>query len=39
MLYSIDRRTPARDLVKIETDQLESIARRIREAGINVTVS
>lgn len=39
MLYSIDRTTPARELKKVEHDELESIAQRIREAGINVTVS
>lgn len=39
MLYSIDRRTPARDLQKVERDELESIAERIRHAGIRVLVS
>lgn len=39
MLYSIDRRTPARDLQKVERDELESIAERIRQSGIQVLVS
>lgn len=39
MLYSIDRRTPARDLQKVERDELEHIAERIRQAGIQVLVS
>ena len=39
MLYSIDRRTPEQALVKVERDELERIASRIREAGINVLVS
>lgn len=39
MLYSIDRRTPEQALVKVEREELERIASRIREAGINVLVS
>lgn len=39
MLYSIDRATPESDLQKVERDELESIASRIREAGIEVQVS
>lgn len=39
MLYSIDRRTPEQALVKVEREELESIASRVREAGINVLVS
>ena len=39
MLYSIDRKTPAEQLVKVERDELDSIAARIRQAGINVLVS
>ena len=39
MLYSIDRRTPEQALVKVEKTELEEIAARIRNAGINVTVS
>lgn len=36
MLYSLDRSTPEERLVKVERPELEAIARRIREAGINV---
>ena len=36
MLYSLDRSTPEERLVKVERLELEAIARRIREAGINV---
>lgn len=39
MLYSIDRTTPARELEKIQPDELQRIGRRIEQAGINVTVS
>lgn len=39
MLYSIDRKTPAADLRKVERDELEAIAERVREAGIKVLVS
>ena len=39
MLYSIDRRTPEQALVKVERDELERIASRVREAGFNVMVS
>ena len=39
MLYSIDRATPEADLQKVEKPELESIAARIRENGINITVS
>ncbi len=39
MLYSIDRKTPATDLRKVERDELEDIAKRVREAGIKVLVS
>lgn len=39
MLYSIDRRTPEQALVKVEREELERIASRVREAGINVMVS
>ena len=39
MLYSIDRRTPEQALVKVEREELERIASRVREAGINVLVS
>lgn len=36
MLYSLDRSTPEERLVKVERPELEAIAGRIREAGINV---
>lgn len=39
MLYSIDRTTPARELHKVERNELESIAQRISRAGIPVRVS
>lgn len=39
MLYSIDRKTPAERLVKVERDELERIAGRMRQAQINVVVS
>lgn len=39
MLYSIDRKTPAEHLVKVEREELEKIADRFREAGICVQVS
>lgn len=40
MLYSLDRSTPAEQLVKVSKEELEDIAARIREAtGLPVTVS
>lgn len=39
MLYSIDRKTPAEHLVKVQRDELERIADRFRSAGIIVQVS
>lgn len=39
MLYSIDRATPESDLQKVEREELESIACRMRDAGITVQVS
>ncbi|MDE5830019.1 MAG: radical SAM protein [Duncaniella sp.] len=40
MIYSIDRRTPARELVKVPREELEQIAGRIRrETGIDVSVA
>lgn len=39
MLYSIDRATPEADLQKVEKDELETIAGRMRSKGLNVTVS
>ena len=39
MLYSIDRQTPARQLVKVPSEELEAIADRIRQAGIKVVTA
>lgn len=39
MLYSIDRKTPASRLRKVERDELLRIADRMRHAGINILVS
>jgi wyosine [tRNA(Phe)-imidazoG37] synthetase (radical SAM superfamily) len=39
MVYTIDRGTPARGLERIQYSELESIAARIREIGINTQVS
>ncbi len=39
MLYSIDRKTPAENLQKVDREELETIADRIRRAGIKVLVS
>lgn len=39
MLYSIDRTTPCRTLSKVQRDELETIAARIRQAGFNVQVN
>lgn len=40
MLYSLDRPTPAKGLVKVEADELRCIGERIeREAGVKVVVS
>lgn len=38
MIYSLDRSTPEERLVKVEKDELEQIADRIRAAGIEVRV-
>lgn len=40
MIYSLDRKTPAQDMHRVERARLDDIARRIREAtGIEVTVA
>ena len=39
MLYTLDRETPVGGLEKAEPEAMESIARRIRELGIEVSVS
>ena len=36
MIYSLDRATPEEKLVKVEREELQQIASRIRAAGINV---
>ncbi len=38
MIYSLDRSTPEEHLQRVERDELEKIASKIREAGINVTI-
>ena len=39
MLYSIDRKTPAENLEKVSKEELERIAQRFRDAGIQVQVN
>lgn len=39
MLYSIDRKTPAEHLVKVQRNELEKIAQRFIDAGLKVQVS
>lgn len=39
MIYTIDRETPVKGLQKVEPDVLDSIARRVRDLGLNVSVS
>jgi len=39
MLYSIDRKTPAQNLEKVSKEELERIAQRFRDAGIQVQVN
>lgn len=39
MLYSIDRKTPAEHLEKVQREELERIADRVRSAGFKVLVS
>lgn len=39
MIYTIDRETPIQTLRKAAPEVLDSIAQRVREAGIDVTVS
>lgn len=39
MLYSIDRKTPIDTLEKVDKEELEAIADRMRARGLNVTVS
>lgn len=39
MVYSIDRKTPAENLIKVSHDELENIAEKIRAHGIKVQVA
>ena len=39
MIYSIDRETPEKNLVKLSKEELEKIALKIRQADLNVSVS
>lgn len=39
MIYTINRETPVKGLQKLTPEQLEAIARRVREAGFEVSVS
>ena len=39
MLYSLDRPTPAKNLTKIEYDELDRIAARVRALGIATQVT
>ena len=39
MIYTIDRETPVEGLLKASHEELDGIAEKVREAGINVSVS
>jgi hypothetical protein len=39
MIYTIERDTPASGLEKVELDELEAIAERVRVNGFEVQVS
>jgi hypothetical protein len=39
MIYSIDRDTPVQTLQKIEKEEMEGIAEKIRKAGFYVSVA
>ncbi len=39
MVYSIDRDTPCQSLEKVDREQLEAIAAKVREAGIECSVA
>lgn len=39
MIYSIDRKAPAQNLVKVTAEKLEAIATRIRTASFTVQVN
>lgn len=39
MIYTIDRETPVQGLLKASHEELDSIAQKVREAGLDVSVS
>ncbi len=39
MIYSLDRETPEKELIKVSIEELEQIAKRIRNAGFTVKVN
>ena len=39
MIYTIDRKTPEESLEKVSREELEQIAARVRELGLEVSVS
>jgi hypothetical protein len=39
MIYTIDRETPAHELLKATHEELDRIAEEVRKAGIAVSVS
>lgn len=39
MIYTLDRPTPEKELVKLSVAELEAIAEKVRKAGFNVSVS
>ena len=39
MIYSIDRDTPAENLVKVEKDELELIAKKVRFLNIECEIA
>lgn len=39
MIYTIDRETPIKSLVKVPVEELKSIARRVEEIGIRTSVA
>ena len=39
MIYTIDRATPEKNLVKVPVDELQAIAERVRALGIDVSVA
>ena len=39
MLYTIDRPTPLKTLSKVSVDDLERVARKLRDKGFNVATA